>query len=478
MNEKITSEILNMQDQRTNNSLLWLVAIGFFMETLDSTIVNTALPSMAKDLEVSPLSMQSVIIAYALTLAVFIPASGWVADRFGTRRVYLSAIVIFTFGSLLCALSPNLTFLVISRIIQGAGGSMLLPVGRLTILRAFPGEKYLAALSFVAVPALLGPLIGPTMGGWLVEILSWHWIFLINIPIGIIGCFFTYKVMPKEEIIFKRKLDLFGFFLITTFMICISFALDGLSDMHLSQGLILILFVFGLSSLVAYIFRAMRVSEPLLTLDVFKIRTYSIGILGNMFARIGSSCMPFLLPLFLQLCLGYSPMEAGMGMLPLAIAAILAKKIVPILVIKFGYKRFLITNTIIVGFWIGSFALMSNVENYYLRMLQFFFFGAFNSMQFTAMNTLTMKDLGKKLSSQGNTIYSMIQMLSMSFSVAAAGSLLAAFMKNYEKIEAFHMTFFCMGALTLTSAWIFAQLRRFEKTSPSEIKALVEEDTQ
>jgi EmrB/QacA subfamily drug resistance transporter len=452
---------------KTNRTLLWLVAIGFFMETLDSTIVNTALPTMAHDLGVRPLAMQSVVVAYALTLAVFIPASGWLTDRFGTKKIYLSAILIFTTGSLLCALAPNLSMLVLARIIQGAGGSMLLPVGRLAVLRAFPGDKYLPALSFVTMPALIGPLIGPTLGGWMVEVLTWHWIFLINIPIGIIGCFATYKAMAPDDFIIQRKFDTFGFFQITAFMVCISFALDGLSEMNLSRGLILFLFIFGLSALAAYVIRALKHKDPLLSLALFETRTYSIGILGNFFARIGSTCMPFLLPLFLQLTLGYSPVEAGLTMLPLAAAAILAKRFVSPLVTNFGYRKFLITNTILVGFSIASFALMSSVENHFIRLFQFFIFGIFNSMQFTAMNTLTMKDLERKLSSHGNTMFSMVQMVSMSFSVAAAGSLLATFLENHERLRAFHMTFFCMGAVTCTSAWIFAQLSKRESVEPT-----------
>ncbi|RYZ71679.1 MAG: MFS transporter, partial [Proteobacteria bacterium] len=186
----------NPQSDNKSNILLWLVAIGFFMETLDSTIVNTALPAMAKSLNESPLAMHSVILGYSLTLAIFIPASGWFADRFGTKRTFLSAILIFSVGSLLCALSRSLPEIVASRVLQGAGGSMLLPIGRLAILRAFPGPKFLPALSFVTIPGLIGPLIGPTLGGYLVEYVSWHWIFLINLPIGIIGIVATYFAMP------------------------------------------------------------------------------------------------------------------------------------------------------------------------------------------------------------------------------------------------------------------------------------------
>lgn len=450
-------------DKHSDSVLLWLVAIGFFMETLDSTIVNTALPTMAVSLNESPLYMQSVVIAYALTLAVFIPASGWLTDRFGIRRVYIGAITIFTIGSLFCAISQTLPQLVLSRVLQGLGGSMLMPVGRLAILRNFPGSKYLAALSFAAIPALIGPLVGPTLGGWLVEYTSWHWIFLINLPIGLILGFVTYKAMPKDEIEQTRRFDLVGFIQISAFMISMSFALDGLSGLNFSYGLVLILFVFGLAALAAYVLHAQKTPTPLISPALFKQRTYSIGIIGNMFARIGSSGMPFLIPLFFQLCLGYSPFEAGLSMIPLAIAAIVAKRFVAIFVFKFGYRKFLIVNTILVGLSMASFAMISPNEPKWLQILHLLFFGVFNSMQFTAMNTLTLKDLDRKKASDGNALFSMVQMLAMSFSVAAVGSLLTTFMNYYNKLDAFHGSFLSMGALTCTSAWIFWQLDKKEQ---------------
>ncbi|HEY6986655.1 MAG TPA: MFS transporter, partial [Rhodanobacteraceae bacterium] len=182
-----------------SSPLLWLVALGVFMQMLDSTIVNTALPSMAAGLGESPLRMQSVVIAYALTMAMLIPASGWLADRLGTRRVFFSAIALFTLGSLLCAYSHTLAQLVGSRVVQGVGGAMLLPVGRLAVLRSFPRGDFLRAMSFVTLPGLIGPLVGPTLGGWLVQIASWHWIFLINVPVGVIGCVTTHLYMPDSR---------------------------------------------------------------------------------------------------------------------------------------------------------------------------------------------------------------------------------------------------------------------------------------
>lgn len=185
-------------DYNAIKPLLWLVSLAIFMQMLDGTIVNTALPAMARSLHESPLQMQSVVFSYALAVAMFIPASGWIADRFGTRRTFLAAIIVFTLGSLFCALSQSLAQLVASRVLQGIGGAMLLPVGRLAVLRSVPREDFLRAMSFIAIPALIGPLVGPTLGGWLVEIASWHWVFLINLPIGAIGFAAALKVMPDR----------------------------------------------------------------------------------------------------------------------------------------------------------------------------------------------------------------------------------------------------------------------------------------
>ena len=202
-------------DAASGRVLLWLVAVGFFMQTLDATIVNTALPAMARSLGESPLRMQSVIVAYSLTMAMLIPASGWIADRFGTRKVYLGAMLLFAVGSLLCAVSQSLLQLVGARVVQGLGGALLLPVGRLAVLRAFPREQFLKAMSFIAIPGLIGPLLGPSLGGWLVEVASWHWIFLINLPVAAIGCVMTMRYMATGRVDAPARFDLSGFLLLS-----------------------------------------------------------------------------------------------------------------------------------------------------------------------------------------------------------------------------------------------------------------------
>ncbi len=458
--------------------LLWLVAIGFFMQTLDTTIVNTALPAMATSLGESPLRMQSVIVAYSLTMAMIIPASGWIADRFGTRRVYFSAIVLFAIGSLLCAFSQRLPQLVASRVVQGLGGALLLPVGRLAVLRAFPREKFLADMSFVAIPGMIGPLLGPTLGGWLVVVASWHWIFLINVPVALVGCVATVKHMPVGRDHAATRFDLNGYLLLAFGMVAISLSLDGLSDLGLRQASVLVLMIFGLAGLVAYWLRAARQPNPLFSPSLFSIPTVSIGLLGNLFARIGSSCMPFLIPLLLQVCLGYSPLQAGLMMLPVATAGMFSKQLATTLVTRAGYRMVLVVNTALVGVAMASFAVMTPEQPLWLRIVQLACFGAVNSLQFTVMNTITLKDLEGGMASSGNSLLSMVQMLSISMGVAAASAVLAAFTNFFssaagvlQTLHAFHATFATMGLITIASAWIFWQLSPDIEPLPSPHEA-------
>ncbi|MBH1963322.1 MAG: multidrug transporter subunit MdtD [Comamonadaceae bacterium] len=445
-------------------ALLWLVAVGFFMQTLDSTIVNTALPTMARNLGESPLRMQSVVVAYALTMAALIPASGWLADRFGTQRVFFAAIVLFTLGSAACAASTQLDQLVAARVLQGAGGAMLLPVGRLTVLRGIPRDKFLDAMSFVAIPGLIGPLIGPTLGGWIVETLSWHWIFLINLPVGILGALATFRWMPNLRGSDLKRFDLSGYLLLTGSMLAISVAMDGLSSLGLRQATVLVLLLGGLAALAAYWLHALKHPAPLFSPRLFQVQSFRVGLLGNLFARIGSGAMPYLIPLTMQLSMGYSPSQAGMLMLPVALASMAMKRSTTRIIKKFGYRKVLAGNTLLLGVMIASFALMSPGQPLWLRILQMACFGAVNSMQFTAMNTVTLKDLDTARASSGNGMLSMVQMLSMSLGVTVAAALLALFQGWFatpdprEALNAFRATFLCIGIVTAWTAWIFWQL--------------------
>jgi EmrB/QacA subfamily drug resistance transporter len=448
-------------------SLLWLVAVGFFMQTLDATIINTALPAMAASLGESPLRMQSVVVAYALTMAMLIPASGWIADRCGTRRIFFSAIVLFAAGSVLCALSHGLGQLVAARVVQGLGGALLLPVGRLALLRTVPRGEFLQAMSFVAIPGLIGPLLGPTLGGWLVQYASWHWIFLINVPVGLLGCIATLKYMPDLRGVVQKRFDSVGYAMLAFGMVAISLSLDGVG---LRQGGVMVVLIFGFASIVAYWLRASRTPEPLFAPSLFHVPTLSIGLIGNLFSRLGSSCMPFLVPLLLQVSMGYSPVRAGLMMLPIALAGMAMKRFATPLITRHGYRKVLVVNTILVGCTMASFGLTAPGQPMALHVLQLLAFGAVNSLQFTAMNTITLKDLDGSMASSGNSLLSMVQMLAMSLGVAAAGAVLAGYNGIFgtetpaHTLDAFQATFASMGLITVASAMIFWHL-------PSEVRA-------
>ena len=468
-----------MLDPTTKRLLPWVVAIAFFMQTLDGTILNTTLPTMARDLGESPLRMQSVVIAYMLTVALFIPASGWLADRFGTRRAFLAAIVLFSLGSLLCALSPSLPWLVAARVAQGIGGALLLPVGRLTILRAYPRSELLKVLSFVTIPGLVGPLVGPPLGGWLVEVASWHWVFLINLPVGVLGVFASLRYMPDLRGAVDQRFDWPGFVMFSLGLVLVTLGLQGLGEHAISAPLSILLVMGGLAAMAAYWVHAARDTKPLFSLTLFEIPTFSVGILGNLFARLGSGAMPFLTPLFLQVGLGYSPSVAGLTMVPTVVGAMLIKFFAEPVIRRFGYRRVLVVNTLLLGGFIAGFSLVGAATPHGVILLYLGLFGVINSMQFTAMNTITLGDLDDVRASGGNSLLSVVMQLSMSLGVAAAGALLAAFAvttvppvaaRSAELLHTFHATYLCMGVLSALAAGIFFQLGRREgPTGPTTV---------
>jgi len=438
--------------------------MGFFMQTLDATIVNTALPAMARDLDVHAVQMDSVIVAYSLAMAVLIPASGWLADRFGIRRIFLCAIALFAAGSVLCALAPNLQLLVAARVVQGLGGALLLPVGRLAVLRAYPREEFIRAMSVVAIPGLVGPLIGPTLGGWMVEFASWHWIFWVNVPVGALGFAAARRFMQASGAQAVAPFDARGYALLAMGMACVSLALESMAGGGVRGASALVLLMFGLAALAAYWLHALRIPSPLFAPALFSVDSLRVGLLGNLFSRLGSSAMPFMIPLVLQVSLGYGPMHAGMMMLPTVLGSMAVKTMAVRVVQRFGYRRVLLVNTCALALCIASFATLSASVPVWLLVAQLGLFGGVNSLQFSAMNTVTLKDLEGVQASSGNSLLSMVQMLAISLGVAAAGALLAGMQAQFGHeatrgtLWAFRATFVCMGAITLAATALFMQL--------------------
>lgn len=424
---------------------------------LDTSILNTALPSIARDLGTSPLQMQAVVISYLLTVALFIPTSGWLTDHFGTRPVFLFAIALFTLGSLACAFSPTLPFLVASRILQGVGGALMVPVGRLAILRAFPRKQLVRILSFITIPGLMGPLLGPTLGGILSHYASWHWIFLINIPVGLLGIFFSLRHMPllpaKSD---PGPFDRAGFILFSLFMVSVTIALDGLGELHLRIQTVAALAILGIVSLALYCLYAVKAKSPLFSPALFSIRNFRVGILGNLFARLGNGSMPFLTPLLLQVGLGYNPVQAGLTMLPITFGSMIAKSFVDKLIKKTGYRRFLFFNTLFLGFVIASFACIGPSMPYLGILGIFLVSGIINSMQFTSMNSLTLFDLPDERAGSGNSLLSVIMQLSMGMGIAFASAVLGFSTTSGETVlRGFQITYLIMGGVCAVSSFIF-----------------------
>ncbi|QCP54767.1 DHA2 family efflux MFS transporter permease subunit [Trinickia violacea] len=447
-----------MNKESSQTALLWIVATGFFMQALDTTIVNTALPSIAQSLHESPLAMQPIVVAYTLTMALLTPASGWLADRFGTRRVYFAAILIFVLGSICCSSAHSLNQLVIARVLQGIGGSMLLPIGRLAVLRSVTSEQYVSALAFVSVAGQVGPIVGPTLGGWFAEAISWHWIFLINVPIGAIGLAAVHRYLPRDTSGTAPPFDIAGCALLSLAMIAFSLATDAPVQTHRaawSAGL----FAVGLIAALAYIPYAKRRRNPLFRLALFSEPNFSVGLIGNLVCRIGSSAVPFLLPLLMQLQLGFTPLHSGLMMLPAALAGTVAKRWIAPLIQRYGYDTFLLVNTLVVGGAIVAFALISKGTPLAVEIVVLAVFGAANSMQFAAMNSVTLKGLSRADAGSGNSLFSMVQMLAMGLGVSIGGGLVNLFSAQFDSAAmGFRLSFVCVGVITLLSALVFRRL--------------------
>jgi len=448
-----------IRSARSMAGLPWIAAMAFFMQALDATILNTALPAIATSLERSPLAMQSAIISYTLTVAMLIPVSGWLADRYGTRKIFILAVSLFTLGSLACALSGSLSMLVVSRVVQGIGGAMMMPVARLALLRAYPRSELLPVLNFVTMPGLVGPILGPMLGGLLVTYASWHWIFLLNIPIGIAGIFYARKYMPDFTTP-KRRFDFSGFLLFGLGLVLISVGIELFGERVVLPWQALLVLSGGIALLLLYIVHARRHPAPLINLPMFKTRTFSVGIIGNIASRLGTGCIPFLMPLMLQVGFGYPALIAGCMMGPTAIGALLAKSTVTQVLRRFGYRHTLVGITIIIGILIATFSLQSPGGSVVMLLAALLILGMAMSTQFTAMNTITLADLNDENASGGNSVLAVTQQLSISFGVAVS----AAVLRFYQDVEAttvaqFHATFLTMGVVTVLSAFTFMMLR-------------------
>jgi EmrB/QacA subfamily drug resistance transporter len=459
----------------TSKRLLpWLVAVAFFMESLDTTILNTAVPKIAAALHVAPLSMKSVLASYTLSLAVFIPISGWMADRFGTRRVFASAIGLFTLGSFLCGISSDIRLLVVCRILQGCGGAMMVPVGRLTLVRTFAKSELIRAMSFVAIPGLIGPMLGPIAGGLIVGYLHWRVIFFVNIPIGLVGLLMVYLHLPDYREQHTPPLDLLGLILFGSGIGLLSYVLEVFGEHTLGSGEIIGLLGVSFALIFGYWLHAKGEKFPLLQLSLFRLRTFRASVSGSFFTRIGIGGVPFLLPLLYQIGLGFTPIQSGLLIMPQAAAAMTIKFGMQRILARFGYRAVLVSNTVIIGVLLLLFATIGLRTPVWVIVALAFFYGAFTSLQYTSMNTLVYADVTEPETSNASSIASTMQQMSMSFGVASAGLataffLPAGFRSNPQQMtHGIHESFVALGLFTILSTIIFRTLKRDDGATVSQ----------
>jgi EmrB/QacA subfamily drug resistance transporter len=458
--------------------LPWLVAVAFFMQALDTTILNTAVPAVAKALGIAPLNMKAVLSSYTLSLAVFIPISGWMADRFGTRRVFAWAIGTFTLGSVLCGISNSVHLLVACRILQGFGGAMMVPVGRLTMVRTFPKSELLRAMNFVAIPGLIGPMLGPVAGGFIVGYFHWRVIFLMNLPVGLLGLYLAFRFLPDYRDLKPPPLDVPGLFLFGGGIGLLAYVLEVFGEHSLSAVSLAGLLVVSALCLTAYGLRAARIEFPLLRLKLFAVRTFRASVSGSFFTRLGVGGIPFLFPLLYQVGLGYTPIQSGLLIMPQAAAALGLKFVLRKILRRFGYRRVLITNTLLLGTLILSFATIGAATPVWLIVLQVFCFGMFTSLQYSSMNTLVYADVREEQASGASAIASTVQQMSISFGIALASLLTALFVPDRfhttapQMIHGIHLAFLILGGWTIFSALVFQELKKDDGHTMSRHKAI------
>jgi len=418
--------------------------------------------------------MKAVLTSYTISLAVFIPVSGWVADRFGTRRVFASAIGLFTLGSFLCGISADIHLLVACRILQGCGGAMMVPVGRLTIVRTFKKSELIRAMSFVAIPALIGPMLGPLAGGLIVGYLHWRVIFFVNLPIGLFGLYMVYRHLPDFRAEHSDPLDVVGFILFGSGIAILSYVLEVFGETSLSGREVAGLLAISLALLSGYVMHARKERKPLLHLMLFRLRTLRCAVAGGFVTRLGAGGMPFLLPLLYQVGLGFTAVQSGLLIMPQSIAAMSLKMTMPRILARFGYRRVLLVNTVLLGALIALFSTVGPQTSVFTIVAQAFAFGFLSSMQYTSMNTLVYSDVPTAETSAASTIASTNQQMSLSFGVAAASLTTALFIPDRfsstpgEMIHGTHEAFVLLGALTVLSAAVFSMLRENDGANVSQ----------
>jgi EmrB/QacA subfamily drug resistance transporter len=447
-----------------------IVACALFMEMVDSTVIATSLPIIARDFGRDPLVLKLGLTSYLLSLAVFIPVSGWVCDRFGGRRVFRAAIGVFMVSSMLCGVAQSFGFFVAARFLQGMGGAMMVPVGRIVILRTVPREEFVTAIAYLTTPAMLGPVVGPPLGGLITTYLSWRWIFYLNIPMSILGIFLAGRYMENFREPDVPRLDMRGFLLSASGLLLAMFGLTTITDRLMPMAVSIACIALGMLALAGYVYHARYAERPLLDLRLFRFQTYAAGLTGGTLFRVGVGSIGFMLPMLLQIGFGLSPVQSGFLTCSVAIGSVIAKPLAKPVLALLGFRRMLAWNAVISGAWIASFGLFRPSTHHALIFLVLLIAGCFYSLQFTALNAIPYAELPDSEVSQATSLYAMVQQLSLGSGVALGALALqgSSFLQGHQKIVTadFWPAFLLLGAIAISAVVSAARL-------PAEAGALL-----
>lgn len=440
-----------------------VVAAALFMENLDGTVIATALPEMSRELGVSPVRLNLAITSYMLAMAVFIPASGWMADRFGARRIFIIAIALFLGGSVACGAAPDLSALVVGRLVQGIGGAMMVPVGRLIMLRAVPKSELVNAMAWLTVPALLGPVLGPPVGGFITTFASWRWIFWINVPIGILGIIMAWRLLPPVREENPAAFDLFGFLASSLGLAALVLAFETAGRDVLTPTQSLMITALGIGALGLYGRHARHFAHPLIDLSLLRIQTFRVAVLGGSLFRVGVGAVPFLLPLQLQVGFGRSAMESGLTTFIAAAGAMLMKMTAARIITRFGFRPTLTANALLAGCLLAAIGLIGPTTPLALVMSLLFIGGFFRSLEFTAINAIAFAEIDEARMSRATSFSAMAQQISLSAGVALGASilhLLGASETQLPRAQDISLAFIGVGVLSMLTALAFSRLPR------------------
>lgn len=401
-----------------------IVACALFMENMDSTVITTSLPAIAADIGEQPLALKLALTSYLVSLAVFIPISGWMADRFGSRTVFASAIVTFAIGSVLCAVAGSLPQLVLFRFMQGVGGAMMVPVGRLVLMRAVPKHEYVPALNYLTIPALLGPVVGPAIGGAITLYAHWRWIFLINVPISVLGLYLVLRHIPDVREDENPPFDLRGFLMSGFGLSVLMLGLSALGGHLMPSDTAAWCIATGVVALLLYVWHALRVAHPVINLRLFRLHTFCDGTLVGSFFRISTQSTPFLLPLLLQIGFGIDPLQSGLITCTTAIGAMFVKSVTTRVLRRYGFRNVLMVNGVICALTVAMLAFFTRATPHVVIMAFLLISGSLRSLQFTALQALAFSDIQREDMSQAASMSSMVQRLSQSIGIAVAAYVL------------------------------------------------------